>query len=173
MGSLRNSYWGFKLLVCTALLASGCSKISSLTSGGSSASGKDHSLITSPTSISRVNQKAWGGITVANETVSQSLGWTVGSNRFFVLQLGGGNNIGANTTSVTAYAGSTAYPMKMAANMNGSQASSVLYYLPNASGITSVSLTFYETNGSSISLIAAEYSGMSASPTICESSGDC
>jgi hypothetical protein len=113
-----------------------------------------------------VNQGSFGDLTVSSSNVTQSLGWTVGSNRFFVLQIAGTTELNANINSVTAYAGATPYAMTLAADMDGSHGSAVLYYLPNASAINSINVNFNNLNGSQVDLIAAEYSGMSTTASV-------
>lgn len=116
--------------------------------------------------IARVNQGAFGNLVVSANVVTQSIGWTVGSNRFFVLQVAAGS-LGASMVSCVATAGVTNFTMTIAATQeNFGHASTYLCYLPNASGITSVTTNWTSSNGTPTSLVAAEYSGMSTSATV-------
>jgi hypothetical protein len=116
--------------------------------------------------VARVNQGSFANLTVVSNNITQSLGWTVGSHNFLALEIGTNVNGATNISSVTAYAGATPYAMTRAAIEDGDHLGIALYYLPNASAITSVAVNFTGNNGASINLIAAEYSGLSTTASV-------
>jgi hypothetical protein len=115
--------------------------------------------------VYRVNQGAWGDLFVSGNAVTQSLGWTVASHDFLVVEVGGASS-GSTINSVIAYAGATPYTMTLATVETGSHSAVALYYLPNASGITSVTVNYAGNNGADVNVIAAEYSGLSTTASV-------
>lgn len=108
--------------------------------------------------IARVNQGAFGALTISSEAVTQALGWTVGSGHFLTVFAAAGS--GSIISSVVANPG--AYAMTQAAYLSASHNVIGLYYLPNTtSGINSITINWTSSNGSTVSLEAAEYSGLS------------
>jgi hypothetical protein len=120
-------------------------------------------LFTPSASFTLVNKNAWNS-TVVSEAYTRSLGWTVTAGNFLmvlvIMQPGG------TCTGVNAKLSSTSYPMTNAISFTTGRTPVYMYYLPNAAAVTSVVGSFSSSNGSALSLMAAEYSGLSSTASI-------
>lgn len=109
--------------------------------------------------IARVNQNCFGNLTVASNAVTQSLGWTTGTGNFFALSIGG-----ASITITSATASGTTMTQD-ATVTDASSNTEALMRLANTGSVSSVTVNFSGSNGSIVTLCAAEYSGVSTSAT--------
>jgi hypothetical protein len=121
--------------------------------------------VSAPAGITRVNQGVWGQQTITGEMVTGSLAWTVGTGHFLVAQVAYNS---ATLASVVANAGSTPYTMTLAAceTSDSAHVADCIYYLDNTAAITSVTTNWTSSNGSAASLAVAEYSGLSTTAAI-------
>jgi hypothetical protein len=110
--------------------------------------------------IARVNQGCFGNITITGtETITQTLGWTTASGDFLVLTISG---LSITITSATGSGtGMTQDVTVTDPNLN----TEALMRLANTGSVSSVTVNFTGSNGSVVTLCAAEYSGVSTSAT--------